>query len=1155
MPPKTEISEFIDGLFQFDLGVNSDIAPLLLPKNQLSFATNATVRGTFITDRPPVRKVPFDFGDDEGLAEAVKKGLFQACCVYNPDFGDTALMVAISGRLFRCVIGQGTTAFVSEKTVEVDPNPAGVTQAWMWQFERWVIWNDGQSLPVFYDGDTSRRSYGPSVDLGTTALNFTVPARNEDVVVTFTAPYTGRFNVPIYIGAALYQPKAQAAGYKVTLSNLTDTPGNSIPVGQTVIVEPGFLASITQAFITPAYNSSVTIKISRPVSLSNLDSILINGVQYRTNFIVSNLSTFVVRNITPGSTAGVTVPVGTDVRLSATSSPNFPIGDVVDAFIVPAVGSTVEVNLTNPYTGPANQPVIIGTAQYFLTAGSPNAIPGAAIVMINLSDVPGTTVNSGTNAASVPELPAGRMGAYGLGRNWMSLIDGKSFIASDIVGGSSGTQAFNYRDAPMRVTENVFLFGGGNFVVPGTVGDIRAMVFTATLDASLGQGPLQVFTPNGVFSCQAPVDRTTWQTITNPILTQSLIANGGLAQDSTILVNGDTHFRAVNGEYSLILARRDFQVSWGNTPLSIEMSRVLSKDDQSLLGYGSAIYFDNRKLSTASPQTSPGGVFHAGTIAQNFDPVSGARDKAPPVWDGLWTGLNVLKYVKGLFNGTQRAFAFCYNATNLEIELYEILPTGPEHFDNGTTRIMWGFESPSIFKEVKGKTIFDLVTLIDGEISVDEVVGRVDFQAYYKPDQYPCWIPWHSWSICAETPNPLAVTAQNANLQPAFQPRMGLGEPDVKMCDTRLNRPFRDGYTFQFKLVVSGHCRFLGAKFRAIKAPEPKFALPICTPICTPEPEVETLFWNTAQTATASCTGGVNPTSYTVPARSFSSDVSQAAVNATALLFAQQRATASLDCDCPVIDWSATITVSSPVSTFDPDGFGYRYEAQQIQVTAGTVVNIFIREGETQNLHILDSDGVVIETQFNANSPSLFVWTAPLDGTYTIAISATPDTFPHAFRVATDCSTIDYVPCPFPTGIEDLDFAIDGYINTFFDVSACDGAASALQDWNGEFTDFNGGQYWDIDSSNYPSNLSINGKRLTGGWITYNESSCADPNTLSKAFWTVEIWGGDNFESLIWAGVKYDGNTPAGVYNKVTPYGTPLVAVCTDVDTITLIQI
>ena len=352
------------------------------------------------------------------------------------------------------------------------------------------------------------------------------------------------------------------------------------------------------------------------------------------------------------------------------------------------------------------------------------------------------------------------------------------------------------------------------------------MNFTANVDTSLGQGALQVGTPTAIFSCNTPVDRTVWQTLTNPILTESLIGYGPLSQNGSIPVNSDTLFRSIAGISSLILGRRDFD-SWGNTPVSSEMDRVFTRDSTSLLIYSSAINFDERFLITCMPQPSGTGIIHPGLVALDFNPMSNMQGKSPAVYDGLWTGLNVLQTVTGLFNGVPRAFAFTFNQDTQKIELYEFLMTNVGHFDNGNSRITWSFESSTLFKDVKGKSVFDLITLNDGEIYVDDIVGTVDFQVLYRPDNYPCWVPWHSWSVCAQTP-----TTAVPNAQPTYRTRMGLGEPDPSLCESVNNRPFRDAYTFQFKFIITGHCRFRGAKFTAFRASQSQFAKPVCKGTC-----------------------------------------------------------------------------------------------------------------------------------------------------------------------------------------------------------------------------------------------------------------------------------------------------------------------------------
>jgi hypothetical protein len=508
--------------------------------------------------------------------------------------------------------------------------------------------------------------------------------------------------------------------------------------------------------------------------------------------------------------------------------------------IVPTAGSTLTVTLA--LAPPAQWAV--GTPISGLTIGDyeVSSWTGPATVVLtklNDDDGPdvGTAIDQTGQTMIYPELPAGRLGAYGMGRVALTLSDGKQFVIGDISGGPSGSIAYDHRDAVLKVSENDYLVGGGYFSVPGAWGDIRAMIFASTLDASLGQGPLQVMTTTHCFSCIMPTDRTTWAAVTNPIVTVSLISNGSESQNGTVNANGDILFRAVDGIRSLILGRRDFD-TWGNVPQSSEMDRVLSLDVQDLLIYSSAVIFDNRLLMTAGPSAVPGhGVFHPGLIALNFDPLSNLRGKAPSVYDGLWTGINTLQLVVGRFAATERAFSFTYNLATSQIELYEIgttpvdvfatveWPTPDEIYDNGTTPIIWALESPVVFKSGPNAAR-QFLRLVDGEIVIDNLVSTVNFAVYYKPDQYPCWTLWFSWAECA------AKTSDRS--KPQFRPRMGLGEPDSHPCDLSTNRPMREGFNFQTKLIIQGHCRILGQNYKAVTLPLPSFAKQSCNPICGP---------------------------------------------------------------------------------------------------------------------------------------------------------------------------------------------------------------------------------------------------------------------------------------------------------------------------------
>lgn len=497
-------------------------------------------------------------------------------------------------------------------------------------------------------------------------------------------------------------------------------------------------------------------------------------------------------------------------------------------FTIPAAGVAVNVTFLNATNIQVGDIVTVGFRGLFVvqdTTASPiismlnvNATPAGQTIPVFTSDNL-SWFHSGT------QLPPGRLGTYGLGRVCMSLTDGKQFVIGDSDGGSSGTQAQNYRDAVLQITENLYLAGGGNFAVPGSYGDITAMKFAATLNAALGQGPLQVFTATSVFSCQTPVDRLTWQDVTNPILTETLIAGGGLGQDSTVAANGDTIMRSLEGMRSLILAQREFN-TWGNTPISREVDPTFSKDSQDLLPWGSAIVFDNRLLMTTQTVLGPHGPYFRGIVPLNFDPLSSLAGKAPSIYDArLWTGLNIYKLLVGRVQNVDRAFAFTFNVQKDELELYEILPEESTAIaDNGITRVDMTLESGTLDfgdSDPRGRYY---KRLLNGEIYVDKLEGVVDFMVWWKPDQWPCWVPWLKWSECAKMSSDTS--------QPQFRPRMGLGEPRADLCDTITNRPLREGYNFRVRIDITGHCEFKGGKFGAVTIPEPQFAPPTCSPIC-----------------------------------------------------------------------------------------------------------------------------------------------------------------------------------------------------------------------------------------------------------------------------------------------------------------------------------
>lgn len=654
-----------DTVAAFPDGMNAGVLPSQLPRTQLAYATNATVRGGYAEPRPLVRRIALNYGGDGVLQSRVTDGRFQGAGYYRSDSGVGSLVASIGGRLFQFTPG-ATTADVREITI----------------------------------------AHNTIVQVG-----FAVPALGANVTITVLSTVNLAANYEIKIGTRNYVIVSVDSATVLTVENVDD-PGPLVAAGAVLTFWDVNPASRTKGWMWQAEKW-----------------LIVND--------------------------GQSVPIFFDGATSRRS-------------------------------------VLVGAN---------------------------------------PELPIARMGTYWMGRVWQAGPDGRTFLAGDAVGGASGTAAEQFRDAVLHVTENTYLATNKVFYVPGSVGDITAIRGVPTLDSSLGQGPVQILTPSVVFSCNAPTLTADWATVTNPILTVSQVESGGLGQESTVLANGDLIYRSRDGIRSLILGRREFN-TWGNVPMSREVSAVLDKDDPALLLYSTAVVFDNRLLMSASPVFTQHGVLHRGWVALNFDLISSLRGKAPSVWEGVGTGIEVLQWVKGTFDGVERCFAFVlYQAE--EIQLWELLPSAQaDLIDDTNGPVVWSLETAALDFRIGDSKARVMCRLEDGEMYLYDMRGRVDWAVYWRADEYPCWNLWVKGAACAALrsceSDPLTGCARIADAPPQTRDPIGLGKPEGG-CELINDRLLTDGRRIQFRFVFIGHARFFGASFRASLVPEPKFARPYCT--------------------------------------------------------------------------------------------------------------------------------------------------------------------------------------------------------------------------------------------------------------------------------------------------------------------------------------
>jgi len=404
------------------------------------------------------------------------------------------------------------------------------------------------------------------------------------------------------------------------------------------------------------------------------------------------------------------------------------------------------------------------------------------------------------------ELPGGLVMEYGMGRFWCAFPGGQTFMAGDLVYGPSGTGAYARADAILKNTENKYLNSKGEFTTGMTSGPLRAMRFIGNLDTSLGQGPLIVFTERGAFGVNCPVDKTTWENMTYPIQSVSLVGSGAVSSRGTIAANGDIWYRSRDGIRSFQVARREYN-TWVRAPMSLEVGRILEYDQENLLLYCSAVYFDNRLIFTCSPfckqfyEEIPARVLWRGMVVLNTQPVASMTNPTTPIWDGLWTGPAIIQILKATVGGVERCFILGNDGESNR--LYEMSPDWD--CDKDDQPIEWWFEGPAFRFQDNRHAAMDLKQLATGDVWVDDLKGTVDFSLSYRTNGQRCWNDWHAWQECATDRDCVMACPPAAPLQLQSRYRMRLPAPPEK-CNQIDGRPATVGYTFQPRLSIKGKC-------------------------------------------------------------------------------------------------------------------------------------------------------------------------------------------------------------------------------------------------------------------------------------------------------------------------------------------------------------
>jgi hypothetical protein len=402
------------------------------------------------------------------------------------------------------------------------------------------------------------------------------------------------------------------------------------------------------------------------------------------------------------------------------------------------------------------------------------------------------------------EVVIGTIMSYGMGRLVVISNNFQDIFFGDLYASHPGIDG---GDSIIQFTETQLLSGGFPASIPFALGPITGAAFFPQLDTSTGEGEMMVFTRRGAASFFLSLPRSQWQT--SDFQKIALKTTGLRGWRSIADVNEDLFFRSTDGERSFRQARAE-PTGWHHLPLSTNIGQWFDADTPYLLDYASAIYFDNRILATVTPVYNHNRPYHNGLVVLDFDILSSFGANLKPAWNGHWSNPQVrwLQLVIGTFNGTERAFAFGLDENNTN-QLYEITLDDIDDF-NGPIKgeiISRSFD----FSSSQASDPFSEKELYMGDIWLSDIAHpNFGMDISYRPDNYPYWLPWDSFSGINPFGHPGDVDDETGvpTLQLGYVPRRTLKKPDLKYDQTVPDnkRDLRRGFEFQTKFNWMGHC-------------------------------------------------------------------------------------------------------------------------------------------------------------------------------------------------------------------------------------------------------------------------------------------------------------------------------------------------------------
>jgi hypothetical protein len=236
--------------------IASELFPEGLRRNQLAWATNATMRGGGILPRTGwIRRARVHPGN----------ALYQGGWLYDNFINGTFpyLILSIGGDLYQVRVDLDDSV-ANLSTIFGLSDPASVSQAYFTQGEEFMIKQagDGVTLPLIWDGTRLRRSTGPGGVVGVIAAGFNVPAVGDYQDVTLYGPYTGVANQVVLIDGESWIQVVNTQSITLRNDAATAPVGYIVPAGTQILDAGGNLLCTTLAsFTVPAVGATTAFSV------------------------------------------------------------------------------------------------------------------------------------------------------------------------------------------------------------------------------------------------------------------------------------------------------------------------------------------------------------------------------------------------------------------------------------------------------------------------------------------------------------------------------------------------------------------------------------------------------------------------------------------------------------------------------------------------------------------------------------------------------------------------------------------------------------------------------------------------------------------------------------------------------------------------------